>query len=398
MTDVRKAVIIGSGIAGPVTAMALRNAGIEATVYEAYATTADGLGGQLTVAPNGLAALEIIGAADAVRAVGQPIDRTVMADGAGRTIGEFSGLVGLPPSQALWRSDLYRALHRHTADQGIEIAHGKRLVGVDEAGRGVAVRFADGTTAIGDVVVGADGIHSTVRTLIDPDAPGPEHVPLLNFGAASEISVPADPDAMYFVFGKRAFLGYWVQPDGRTSWFANVPHAEPMTISQARSRPVADWMAELRELYSDDSPGRETVQHTRPDQLSVFGSMEIMPAVPHWHRGRMVLVGDAAHAPSSSSGQGASLAVESAVQLARCLRDLPDVESAFATYERLRRPRVEKVAKRAAKTNNSKALGPTAIRMMRMMMPLATRTFLSPERTLGAEQRYRIDWDERVSA
>jgi hypothetical protein len=91
MTDVRKAVIIGSGIAGPVTAMALRNAGIEATVYEAYATTADGLGGQLTVAPNGLAALEIIGAADAVRAVGQPIDRTVMADGAGRAIGEFPG-------------------------------------------------------------------------------------------------------------------------------------------------------------------------------------------------------------------------------------------------------------------------------------------------------------------
>ena len=98
MTDVRKAVIIGSGIAGPVTAMALRNAGIEATVYEAYATTADGLGGQLTVAPNGLAALEIIGAADAVRAVGQPIDRTVMADGAGRAIGEFSGLAGLAPS------------------------------------------------------------------------------------------------------------------------------------------------------------------------------------------------------------------------------------------------------------------------------------------------------------
>jgi 2-polyprenyl-6-methoxyphenol hydroxylase-like FAD-dependent oxidoreductase len=321
-----------------------------------------------------------------------------MADGAGRAIGEFSGLAGLAPSQALWRSDLYRALHRKAADRGIEIVLGKKLVGVDEAGRGGAVRFADGTTAIGDVVVGADGIHSTVRTLIDPDAPGPEHVPLLNFGAASEISVPADPDAMYFVFGKRAFLGYWVQPDGRTSWFANVPHAEPMTISQARSRPVADWMAELRELYSDDSPGREIVQHTRPDQLSVFGSMEIMPAVPHWHRGRMVLVGDAAHAPSSSSGQGASLAVESAVQLARCLRDLPDVESAFATYERLRRPRVEKVAKRAGKTNNSKALGPTAIRMMRMMMPLATRTFLSPERTLGAEQRYRIDWDERVSA
>ena len=59
---------------------------------------------------------------------------------------------------------------------------------------------------------------------------------------------------------------------------------------------------------------------------------------------------------------------------------------------------MEKVARRAAKTNNSKALGPAAITMMRLMMPIATRTFLTPERTLGPEQRYRIDWDENVTA
>ena len=98
------------------------------------------------------------------------------------------------------------------------------------------------------------------------------------------------------------------------------------------------------------------------------------------------------HAPSPSSGQGASLAIESAVQLARCLRDIPDLPTAFASYEALRRPRVEQVAARAARVNNSKALGPAAITMMRLMMPLAMRTFLSPERTLGLEQRYRIDW------
>ena len=85
-----------------------------------------------------------------------------------------------------------------------------------------------------------------------------------------------------------------------------------------------------------------------------------MPPVPHWHRGRMVLVGDAAHAPSNSSGQGASLAIESAVQLARCLRDLPDSRRAFAAYERLRRTRVEKVAARAARINQAKAPGAVA--------------------------------------
>jgi 2-polyprenyl-6-methoxyphenol hydroxylase-like FAD-dependent oxidoreductase len=112
----------------------------------------------------------------------------------------------------------------------------------------------------------------------------------------------------------------------------------------------------------------------------------------------MVLVGDSAHAPSPSSGQGASLAAESAIQLARCLRDLPDVPRAFAAYERLRRPRVEKVAARAAKTNNSKALGPVATKLMSLLMPIATRTFLTPERMLGPEQRHRIDWNEVVTA
>ena len=72
--------------------------------------------------------------------------------------------------------------------------------------------------------------------------------------------------------------------------------------------------------------------------------------------------------------------------------------SAFAAYERLRRPRVEKVAARAAKTNNSKTFGSVATRMMSMLMPIAMKTFLTPERMLGPEQRYRIDWDEVVAA
>jgi 2-polyprenyl-6-methoxyphenol hydroxylase-like FAD-dependent oxidoreductase len=397
MTAVRTALVIGGGIAGPATALALRKAGIEATVYEAYATTADGIGGTLTVAPNGLDALRIIGAEEAVRAIGLPMDRTVMADGRGKRMGEFRGLPGLPSSRALWRPELYRALHDHAVATGIRIERGKRLIGVDDTPTAITARFDDGSTASGDVLVGADGIHSTVRTLIDPEAPLPDHVPLLNFGAPADIAVAAEPDAMYFVFGKRAFLGYWAQPDGRTAWFGNLPHEQPMTVAQAREVPAAEWLRRLRDVYADDVPGRDLLQHTSAGELAVLGSVEIMPRLPRWHRGRMVLVGDAAHAPSPSSGQGASLAAESAIELARCLRDLPDVPRAFAAYERVRRPRVEKVAARAAKTNNSKALGPAAIRLMSLLMPIATRTFLTPERMLGPEQRHRIDWNEPVT-
>ncbi|GAA5006161.1 FAD-dependent monooxygenase [Actinopolymorpha pittospori] len=397
MNAVRTALVIGGGIAGPVTALALRKAGIEATVYEAYASSADGIGGTLQVAPNGLDSLRIIGADKAVREVGLPMVRTVMADGRGRRMAEFSGLTGLPPSRAMSRPELYRILHDHAVEAGIRIEHGRRLVGVDDTSTGITARFADGSTAHGDILVGADGIRSTVRTLIDPGAPPPRHVPLLNIGATADIAAPGEPDATYFVFGRRAFLGYWLQPDGRTAWYSNLPHPHPMSVAQARAVPAADWHAKLREVYADDLPGADLVRHTRPDELVVLGTVEMLPTVRRWHRGRMVLVGDSVHAPSPSSGQGASLATESAIQLARCLRDIADVPAAFTAYERLRRPRVEKVAAAAARVNSSKGLGPVAKAMMSLLMPVATRTFLKPERTFGPVQRYRIDWDEKVT-
>lgn len=396
MTAARTALVIGGGIAGPATAMALRKAGIEATVYEGYASTADGIGVTLTIAPNGLDALKIIGADEAVRGIGQPMITTIMHDGYGEKIGEFPGLQGLPPSLALWRDELARVLHETAIAQGIQIEYGKRLVEVEETPDAVVARFEDGTTASADVLIGADGIRSTVRRFIDPESPAPDTTRLLNFGAAADTAVKADIDAMYFVFGKRGFMGYWVQPDGRTAWFANVPHERPLSSAEARKKSQAEWLTTLREIYADDTPGRDILAHTAPEKLVVLGSMESMPKVPHWYRGRMVLVGDSAHAPSSSSGQGASQAIESGIQLARCLRDLPDLESAFAAYENLRRERVEKVIDRGAKTNNSKTFGTFAKAMMKIMMPLMTKTFLNPEKTLGPEQRYRIDWDAPV--
>src|SRR5262244_2996603 len=95
---IMKAIIIGAGIAGPVTALALRKAGIESAVFEAHERTADGIGGMLSLAPNGLNALEIVGAAETVRRVGQPIPDFVIGDASGKCYGRFAGLPGLPPT------------------------------------------------------------------------------------------------------------------------------------------------------------------------------------------------------------------------------------------------------------------------------------------------------------
>ncbi len=399
MTAARRALVIGGGVAGPVAAMALRKAGIEATVYEAYPSAADGIGVTLTLAPNGVAAMGLVGADDAVQSIGLPMPRMVVSDGYGARIGEFPPLSVQPTMLGLWRDELSRVLHERAEAQGVRIEYSKRLVDAEETADGVVARFEDGTTATGDVLIGCDGVRSRVRTLIDPNAPKPEVMPLLNFGAAADYAVPdAEPDVMYFVFGKKAFFGYWVQPDGRTAWFANVPDSRHMTYAKANEVSAAQWMRELRATFADDVPARQVVEHTNPDTLVAIGSIESMPPVPHWYRGRMVLVGDAVHAPSPSSGQGASMATESAIQVARCLRDFDDLPSAFAAYEKLRRERVEKVILRGKRTTNSKTVGPFAKAVMRLMMPIALKTFLNQERTLGPEQRYRINWDAPVTS
>lgn len=398
MTKTRTALVIGGGIAGPVTAMALRKAGIEATVYEGYESTADGLGGTLMLAPNGLNALKIVDADDAVRAVGLPTPRMVMASGTGKVFGEFDELPGLPTSQTLTRAELYRALHDRSFEQGIHTEYGKRLVGVQEGDSGITAQFADGSTATADVLIGADGIRSTVRTLIDPQAPGPKYAGLIGFGATLRNSgLPSTSGAMHFVSGKRGFFGYWTDDEGTTWWFGNIPHAESMTIPQMRAVPIGQWLAKLREVYADDVPARDILGRIGENDLEVGGSMEAMPSVPHWHRGRMVLVGDSAHAPSSSSGQGASLAVESAVELARCLRDLPSVPEAFAMYESLRRARVERVAAIAGKVNNGKAAGPVGRAVIGLVAPIMMKTLLKPEKMFGEVYRHRIEWNQPVA-
>ncbi|MCW3816818.1 FAD-dependent monooxygenase [Micromonospora sp. DR5-3] len=395
MSRVKTAIVIGGGVAGPVTALALHRAGITATVYEAYLSITDGIGGTLALAPNGVAALRTVDADRAVTAIATPITRTVMAVGRKRI--DLPGLAGLPPLRVVHRNELHRVLHDRARAEGVVVEHGKRLVGVRETGDGITAEFADGSRATADVLIGADGIRSTVRTLIDPDAAGPKFTGLLGFEAVARHEVEAEPGTMTFAFGRGGYYLYWPEPGGGTRWGVNLPQERPMSLTEAQAVPAADWLRTLRAAYADDDPGADLMRTSREDELQVVGSLHIMPPVRHWHRGRMVLVGDAAHAPSNSSGQGASLAIESAVQLARCLRDLPDLPSAFAAYEHLRRDRVEGIAARAAKVNRTKAPGPVARALMPVLMPLLIRIAMNPEKTLGPEQRYVIDWDAPVT-
>jgi 2-polyprenyl-6-methoxyphenol hydroxylase-like FAD-dependent oxidoreductase len=400
MPAAQTALVVGGGIAGPVAATALTMAGIDATVYEARPAdpaSASGIGGSLALEPNGLAALHIVGADDDVRAAAIPITRSVMsiASKPGRAV---PAPQGLPPRQLIDRGALHRILRNRAERAGVRIQHGKKLIRVDEDPHGVMAHFADGNSASADVLIGADGVHSTVRQLIDLNAPSARYLNMLGFeGLAGDAADTAElePGTMTFAFGRCAYYLYWKRPDGRIGWGANLPSPQYFSLKEARAVPADEWLRTLRNTYADDVPGARLAAETTSETLQAVGALHIMPPVPHWHRGRMVLIGDAVHAPSNSTGQGASLAMESAIQLARCLRDLTDVPSAFDAYERLRRPRVETIAARGAKIGRAKAPGPIAQRMMRLILPVMFRT-TKLEKTLAAEQRYVIDWDSPV--
>lgn len=396
-TKVRTALVIGGGIAGPVTATALVRAGIEATVYEAYPAPTEGIGGGLALAPNGLAALGIIDADAAVRAVATPITGTVMA--VGENSRRLPSLADVEPLQVVGRGDLHRVLRERAIEAGVRFEYGKRLVGADQGPDSVTARFDDGSSATADILIGADGVRSTVRTLIDPQAPGADYTGMLAFQGYVEAGADLDPEpgVMTFAFGRRAYYLYWKMADGRITWGANLPSKSYMSLTEARAVPAEQWLRTLRETYAGDTPGELLAGRTTAENLDITGAIHIMPPVPHWYRGRMVLVGDAVHAPSNSTGQGASLAIESAIQLARCLRDLPDAASAFAAYEGLRRERVERITKRGARTNSAKTPGPVARKAMHALMPVFFKV-MNFEKTMGWEQRYRIDWDAPVDA
>jgi FAD-dependent urate hydroxylase len=395
------ALIVGGGIAGPVTAMALQRAGIEAVVFERYPDTGGDLGAFLTLQTNGLDALRAIDAHRPVASRGFPTPTIKLYSGNGKHLGTVpngGALLDGTVSQTLKRAALYRSLRDEALRRGVRIAYGKRLVDVTTGGGRVAATFADGMSSVGDLLIGADGVSSRVREIIDPRAPRARYVPMLNIGGyADYVPESAQPGEYSMVFGKRAFFGWTVAPNGGTWWFANPPkRAEPSPGELARVTD-AEWRRWLLDLAAvDRSPVPQLIQATKHD-LRGWATYDI-PSVPTWHRDGMVIIGDAAHATSPSSGQGASLAIEDGVVLAKCLRDAPTIGSAFRVFETLRRERVERVVAHGARTSNSKVAGPVARVLRDLMLPLFLRR--AAGRGAGSLEwmhQYHIDWDAPIS-
>jgi len=387
-----KALVIGGGVAGPAVAQLLARAGWDAPVFEAQPEPDAFAGLFLNVAVNGQRVLGALGVLDRLLGDAHRASRMVMISGRGKQLGVVPNGPAGRPSEAgvvVRRGWLHRVIRDGAEQAGVTIRHGRRLTGVRERADGVDALFDDGSVEQGDVLIGADGVGSVVRTYLAPGVV-PEFTGLLGSGGfAHGTGLAPTPGAQFFVFGARSFFGYLVRDDGTVYWFANLTAERPPPLDSPNDS--ARLLARLRELHGDDpAPVPHILQHAD----GPVGGYPIfrLPTVPNWWRGRVVVLGDAVHATSPSAGQGASLALEDAAVLADRLRSADEPQAAFAGYEAARRDRAERIVAYAAAIDQQK-------RVARGRLGIAIRDAMLPMFLRRAAGDTRNDWvyDYRAS-
>jgi salicylate hydroxylase len=333
--------IVGGGIGGLSAALALGAKGIEVSVHE-QASAISEVGAGVQIAPNGLRQLRRIGLGAELEGILTPFSEGSLyrrADGTAVADVVVTDSSGATPVGGVHRADLIDVLRSRLHDDAVHV--GKRAVRVEQTEADATVTFTDGTTVTADVVVGADGIHSLVRSVVtEPSHPTFSGMVAYR-GTVDAARLPDWPAGLFEV---------WMGP-GRH--FLTFPIRGGTAVNFVGFVPADD---EMRESWS--APGSPT--HLRAEfegwddrLLTLLDSVEATnrwglydrEPLATWRRGRVCLLGDAAHAMLPHVGQGANQAIEDAVVLAEVLAQASpaDAGEALAQYERARLPRTSAV-------------------------------------------------------
>jgi len=372
------AIIIGGGIGGPAASLFLRRAGIESRIFEAYPEPS-AIGGGFQIAPNGIRVLNALGLADRVRAAGVTSDSFVFRNQHGKVISQID-VSGAGYGVTITRAAFHQILLNEIGRQGVPIEYGKRLCSIEYEGNLVVARFEDGTVERADILLAFDGVHSRARGLILPDCSSPRYTGFVGMGGFAEAGsvAPADPQDAHrlsFGVGSRFQFGYAMVSGAppRWGWWTHLPQEQELTRAELQAIPddvTRDRV--LVEFKGWHSPVEALVSNTAKIMRTAIYDV---PSLPRWHVGRVMLLGDAAHAMSPAGGQGASLALEDAMLVGQFLADRSvPVTEAFAKAESVQRLRAERTVKQAAENDRRqvKELGPFGQWIRDRMFPLFT--------------------------
>ena len=331
-----RAIVAGGGIGGLAAALALQRSGVEVTVLERRAELSKvAAGAGLMVWHNGTSALERLGVGDAVRARSTPIDRFEFRTWRGAPlacwqVGELGRELGAP-TVGINRADLHVALAAALAPGVLRL--GEACTGFRQDDGGVTVELAGGGTERADLLVGADGINSAVRTQL-LGARAPRYAGYTTWrGVLDFPDDDAPPGLARKLWGPgRRFLSYRIG-DGRLYWLALARAAEGGSDAEGGAR-----AAVLNEYRGWDGPVEAMIEATSESAIARVDIADHAP-LRRWGEGRVTLLGDAAHAMTPNKGQGACQAIEDAVVITRELEGALDVPGALRRYEDARRKR-----------------------------------------------------------
>jgi 2-polyprenyl-6-methoxyphenol hydroxylase-like FAD-dependent oxidoreductase len=355
----RHILIAGAGIGGLSLACALRKAGLSATVFE-RAEVLRPVGAGITVQMNAMAALRSIGLAEAVAEAGATVTSAATLRHSGQKLAhmpfeELQREFGVP-MVTIHRARLQAVL---LAQAGEEHVRTDRAVkGFQDDGQKVTVELSDGSTATGDLLVGADGLHSVVRREVLGDAPL-RYSGYTSWRGVAKAAALVEPGHVSETWGPGARFGIVPIGHGEVYWFATVNAPAGGKDEPGRAR------AHLLERFGGwHAPIAPLLEATSEEHI-VRTDINDRPPVARWSKGRVTLLGDAAHPMTPNMGQGGCQAIEDAVVLAGCLAREPDVSAALATYERRRIERANSFVSRSHQFGRVTQLESSAGRFVR---------------------------------
>lgn len=381
MSNEKHALIIGAGLSGLASALALKQKGWQVTLYE-QAKEHKGIGAGIVLAANAMKALDKLGVGQEVRELGAAVRSARIRDWKGNL------LVELPVAEQAKRygADSY-LIHRADLQQALlakisthELVLGKQLISFSQEEQRVHAAFADGSRTRGAILIGADGIHSRVRKSLF----GEESMRYSGYTAIRGIATYQDPryplesGGGFEAWGRGIRFGFSHIGNNRIHWFAaiNAPEGE-------KDEPMGRKQETLRRLDGWYEPVRAVIEATEDAAILRHDIYDRAP-LRRWSEGRVTLVGDAAHPMLPNLGQGAGQGMEDALVLARCLADA-DTDSAHALrmYEELRKKRANAIVK------GSRLMG--AVTQWENPLAIAARHFML--KTIPARiQSRRLDW------
>lgn len=355
-------IIIGAGVGGLALAGTLtRHSDCRVTVLErAPELRASGLG--FTIWPNATAAMRRAGFLEYAEKVSEPIVRTTVSTNKGRLMATidmagFARRVGFP-LLCVTRPDLLHAL----ADaSGVEVRLNSEVVRVTPDG---TVELAGGEKLRGDAVVGADGANSTVRDFLRTPQPG-DDLRWRTIGWQGVVPRALHDIEMRLIFGPLGAAGTLGLPGNRTYWFVQAP------LGHTGREPLPDttpWAPVIQEVVAETAP-----------EMVWRDAFQDRPPIAGWGRGRVTLLGDAAHTILPSLGQGACMAIEDAVVLGLKLASAGDPVAALRAYEAERYPRVRKMYDTARRAKRMQSLRPVLRDALVSLAPgVVEKVFTSP--------------------